>query len=79
MDHTFFVRRFQCLGHLFGYIECVLNGAGAVLTGNPLTAVERGQIRKIVLFVEGYDSIQPQGIIQLFQAESEVLVRNAAL
>ena len=53
--------------------------AGAVISGNPLSSAQREQVQRIVFFLEGFDSVGPQGATQLIQVESEVLVRNAAL
>jgi hypothetical protein len=55
------------------------DAAGAVISGNPLSSAQRAQVRRIVFFLEGFDSVGPQGATQLIQVESEVLVRNAAL
>lgn len=49
---------------------------GATLIGSPLSMANRAAVHKIVLFVEGYDRIGPQGQPQLIQARSEILLRN---
>jgi len=49
---------------------------GTTLSSFPLSSTDRRRIRKIVVFVEGYDQIGPQGQPQLVQARSEFLVRN---
>ncbi len=46
------------------------------MTGSPLSVANRRAVRKIVLFIEGYDQIGPQGQPQLIQARSEILLRN---
>lgn len=50
--------------------------SGTALTGSPLPVANRGAVRKIVLFIEGYDQIGPKGQPQLIQARSEILLRN---
>jgi hypothetical protein len=49
---------------------------GATLTGSPLSSANRAAVRKIVLFIEGYDQVGPEGQAQLIQARSEILLRN---
>jgi len=49
---------------------------GATLTGSPLSAANRAAVRKIMLFIEGYDQVGPQGQAQVIQARSEILLRN---
>jgi type II secretory pathway pseudopilin PulG len=49
---------------------------GTALSSFPLSWADRWKIRKIVVFVEGYDQIGPQGQPQLVQARSEILLRN---
>jgi prepilin-type N-terminal cleavage/methylation domain-containing protein len=55
------------------------DASGSVLTGSSLTAGQRSLVRKVVLFMEGYDKVGPDGHPQLIQVRSEVLVRNLAL
>jgi len=55
------------------------DAADVPLTGSTLTANQRALIRKIVLFMEGYDRVGPDGHPQLIQVRSEVLVRNLSL
>lgn len=52
------------------------NRAGTALTGSPLSLANRAAVHKIVLFIEGYDRVGPQGQPQLIQARSEILLRN---
>jgi hypothetical protein len=52
------------------------NPAETTLSGFPLSSTDRRRIRKIVVFVEGYDRVGPQGQAQLVQARSEILLRN---
>jgi prepilin-type N-terminal cleavage/methylation domain-containing protein len=47
-----------------------------VLSSFPLSSSDRRGVRKIVVFVEGYDQIGPQGQPQLIQARTEILLRN---
>ena len=51
---------------------------GATLVGAPLSLANRAAVRKIVLFMEGYDQIGPRGQPQLIQVRSEILLRNPA-
>jgi len=51
---------------------------GTTLAGSPLSAGNRAAVRKIVLFIEGYDQVGPEGQAQLIQARSEILLRNPA-
>ena len=55
------------------------DAAGNVLTGNPLSAGDRALVSSVFMFIEGFDSVGPQAIPQVLQAESHVLVRNAGL
>jgi hypothetical protein len=52
------------------------DAAGAALTGNPLDADEREAVRRIVIFMEGFDAWGPAQDPQRLQMRSEVLVRN---
>jgi hypothetical protein len=54
------------------------DGNGATLAGFPLSAANRALVRKIVLFMEGYDQVGVDGRPQQIQVRSEVLVRNLA-
>ena len=49
---------------------------GTTLSSFPLSSADRRRVRKVVVFVEGYDQIGPQGQPQLVQARSEILLRN---
>ena len=49
---------------------------GTTLSGSPLSVANRAAVRKIVLFIEGYDQVGPVGQPQLIQARSEILLRN---
>jgi hypothetical protein len=51
---------------------------GATLVGSPLSVANRAAVRKIVLFMEGYDQIGPRGQPQVIQVRSEILLRNPA-
>ncbi len=51
---------------------------GTALTTFPLPAVDRATVRTIVLFMEGYDEVGPNGQPQLVQVRSEILVRNSS-
>ena len=54
--------------------------SGAVISGSPLTAAQRAAVRKIVVSMEGYDSlVGVGGQPQLIQMRSEILVRNAGV
>jgi len=53
------------------------DGSGTQLTGFPLNATKRAAISTIVMFMEGYDRVGPDGHPQVIQMRSEVLVRNA--
>jgi prepilin-type N-terminal cleavage/methylation domain-containing protein len=55
------------------------DAADVPLTGSTLTANQRALVRKVVLFMEGYDRVGPDGHPQLIQVRSEVLVRNLSL
>jgi hypothetical protein len=48
----------------------------AVLGGFPLDAAQLASVRKIVILLEGFDQVGPEGQPQLLQLRSEVLVRN---
>ena len=50
--------------------------SGTVITGNPLIAVNRARIRKIVISLEGFDQTGPDGDPQLVRSRSEILLRN---
>ena len=52
------------------------DGSGTVLTGNPLSATNRGLVSRIVLFMEGFDQVGPDGHPQQIQMRSEILLRN---
>jgi hypothetical protein len=52
------------------------NPIGTTLSSFPLSSTDRRRVRKIVVFVEGYDRVGPQGQAQLVQARSEILLRN---
>jgi len=49
---------------------------GTTLSSFPLSTVDRIRTHTIIVFVEGYDQIGPQGQAQIVQARSEILVRN---
>ena len=49
---------------------------GTTLSSFPLSSTDRGRVRKVVVFVEGYDQIGPQGQPQLIQVRSQILLRN---
>ena len=53
------------------------DAAGSQLTGSPLNATNRAAISTIVVFMEGYDRVGPDGHPQMIQMRSEILVRNA--
>lgn len=53
------------------------DASGSQLTGSTLNATQRAAISTIVVFMEGYDRVGPDGHPQLIQMRSEVLVRNA--
>lgn len=55
------------------------DGGGNVVSGSPLSAVQRAQVQRVAIFLEGFDSVGPQGISQSTQIESEIFVRNAGL
>jgi len=52
---------------------------GTVLSGSTLDPTQRALVRKIVLFLEGYDRVGVDGHPQLLQVRSEVLVRNLSI
>jgi hypothetical protein len=49
---------------------------GTTLSSFPLSSSDRRRTHKIVVFVEGYDQVGPQGQPQVIQARSEILLRN---
>jgi prepilin-type N-terminal cleavage/methylation domain-containing protein len=49
---------------------------GTTLSSFPLSTADLWRVHKIIVFVEGYDQIGPQGQPQLVQARSEILLRN---
>ena len=65
--------------HLTDFSFEYRDAAGNTLVGNPLSADNRALVSSVFMFIEGYDSVGPQQIAQLLQAESQVLVRNAGL
>ena len=65
--------------HLTNFSLEYQDAGGATLTGSPLTPSEKASVRKIIVAIEGYDSVGPQGAVQRLRIESEVLVRNAGL
>ncbi|MCP3980192.1 MAG: hypothetical protein GY716_12880 [bacterium] len=50
--------------------------AGAVLSGNPLSATQREQVRSIVIFMQGYEQVNAQGDGRVIELRSEILRRN---
>ena len=65
--------------HLTNFTLEYQDAGGGTLTGNPLTSSEQESVAKIIVTMEGYDSVGAQGGEQLVQVASELLVRNAAL
>ena len=65
--------------HLTDFALEYRDAAGNVLAGNPLSADDRALVSTVFMYVEGFDSVGPQEITQILQAESQVLVRNAGL
>ncbi len=65
--------------HLTDFSLEYRDAAGNVLAGNPLSAADRAQVGSVFMFIEGFDSVGPQAIPQILQAESQVLVRNSRL
>jgi len=63
--------------HLTDFWLEYYDASGSQLTGYPLDATERAAISTIVVFLEGYDRVGPEGHPQLIQMRTEVLVRNA--
>ena len=55
------------------------DAGGTLLSGNPLSAAQREQVKRIVLVMEGFDTVGPMNATQLIQVESEIMVRNAGL
>ena len=53
------------------------DASGSVLTGSPLSAANRANVDSIFMLVEAYDSVGAQGVPLTFEAESQVLLRNA--
>lgn len=62
--------------HLTGFWLEYRDAAGTLLTGNPLSAANCAAIDRVVVSVEGYDLVGPQGRPQLIESRSEILVRN---
>ncbi len=62
--------------HLTGFWLEYQDASGTVLTGNPLSAANRALISQVVLSIEGYDRVGPDGKAQLIETRSEILVRN---
>ncbi len=65
--------------HLTDFSLEYRDAAGNVLAGNPLSAANRALVSGVFMFIEGFDSVGPQAIPQVLQAETQVLVRNAGL
>ena len=65
--------------HLTDFVLEYRDATGNVLTGSPLSAGDRALVSSVFMFVEGFDTVGPQAIPQILQAESQVLVRNAGL
>ncbi len=47
-----------------------------VISGNPLSQVNREAVRKVVIFIEGFSQVGPGGAPQLLQMRSEIFARN---
>ena len=65
--------------HLTDFSLEYRDAAGNVLMGNPLSAGDRALVSSVFMFIEGFDSVGPQAIPQVLQAESQILLRNAGL
>jgi len=65
--------------HLTDFDLQYLDASGAVISTGTLTAAQRASVRRVVLFLEGFDTVGARGGSQLIQVESEVLVRNLHL
>jgi prepilin-type N-terminal cleavage/methylation domain-containing protein len=52
------------------------NDAGGTVSGSPLTSAQRASVRRIVMFLEGYDEAGPDAAPQVIQLRSQVALRN---
>ena len=62
--------------HLTDFWMEYQDGSGTAITGSPMTVAQRAAIRRVAIFMEGYDKAGPDDPPQVIQVRSEVLVRN---